>query len=96
VNISPIEKVSAWLPIAMSLVALTVVLGHIFFVGAARELDEGAAARVFQLLMAAQIPVVAFFALKGLSRAPRQTLPVLALQVVAALGALAPVCFLGL
>jgi hypothetical protein len=96
VNISPIKNVSAWLPIAMSLVALSVVLGHVFFFGIAREPDEGAAAHIFQFLMAAQIPVVGFFALNCLSRAPKQTASVLAFQVAAALGALAPVCVLGL
>ncbi len=95
-NISPIRKISAWLPIAMSLAALTMVLGHALFFGVAREPDEGAAAHVFQLLMAAQVPVVAFFAFRGLSRAPREALPVLALQIAAALGALAPVYLLGL
>ena len=95
-NISPIKKISAWLPIAMSLVALTVVLGHVFFFGVVRETDEGATAHIFQFLMAAQVPVIAFFAFKGLSRAPREALPVLALQIAAALGALAPVYLLGL
>ena len=30
--------------------------------GMARETDEGAAARIWQLLMAGQVPVVAFYA----------------------------------
>lgn len=95
-NISPIKRASAWLPIAMSLVAVAVVLGHVFLLGGAREPDEGAAAHVFQFLMAAQVPVIVLFALKGLSRAPKEALPVLALQIAAALGALAPVYLLGL
>ena len=95
-NVSPVKQLSGWLPVAMSLVALTVVLGHIALFGTAREADEGAAAHIWQLLMTAQFPVVAFFALKWLPRAPRQALPVLALQVAAALVALAPVYVLGL
>jgi hypothetical protein len=95
-NISPVKQVSGWLPIAMSLAALIVVLGHIVMFGTAREPDEGAAAHIWQLLMAAQFPVVAFFAIKWLPRTPKEALPVLALQVGAALAAVAPVYLLGL
>jgi hypothetical protein len=64
--------------------------------GVAREADEGTAAHVFQLLMIAQVPIVAFFAIKWLPRAPRQALQVLALQAGAVLAALAPVFLLNL
>jgi hypothetical protein len=64
--------------------------------GVVREPDEGAAAHIWQLLMAAQVPLVAFFAIKWLPRTPRQALYILALQAAAALGALAPVFFLNL
>ena len=80
----------------MSLGALTVVLVHIVLVGNAREADEGTAARIWQLLMAAQVPMVAFFAFEWLPQAPRQALPVFALQAAAALMAMAPVYVLGL
>jgi hypothetical protein len=46
--------------------------------------------------MAGQVPVVAFFAIKWLPRAPSQALPVLVLQGGAVLAALAPVYFLNL
>jgi hypothetical protein len=46
--------------------------------------------------MAAQIPIVVFFAVRWLPRTPRQALLVLALQGGAALAALAPVFFLNL
>jgi hypothetical protein len=42
------------------------------------------------------MPVLAFFAIKWLPRAPRQTLYVLALQAGAALASMAPVFFLHL
>ena len=90
-NDSPMKQPSAWLPVAMSLVALALVLGHVAMYGAAREADEGTAAHLFQLLMAAQGPIVAYFALKWLPRAPGQTLAVLALQTGAALAAFFPV-----
>jgi hypothetical protein len=87
---------SAYLPVGMSLAALATLLVHIFMFGAVREPDEGTAAHIFQLLLMAEVPIVAFFAIKWLPRVPRSTLQVLALQVVAVLGALAPVYFLNL
>ena len=89
-----LKRPSAILPMAMSLTALAIVLGHIAIYGAAREADEGTAAHLWQLLMAAQLPVVAFFAVKWLPRAPRQALIVLAEQTGAALASVAVVfCF---
>jgi hypothetical protein len=90
------KKPSAFLPVAMSLTALVVVLLHVAIFGIARESDEGAAAHIWQLLMAGQMPILAFFAVKWLPRAPRQTLGVLALQAGAASASLAPVFFLKL
>jgi hypothetical protein len=96
-NVSTMMKQpSAFLPMAMSFAALVTVLGHVVMFGVVRETDEGSAAHIWQLLMAAQVPIVAFFAIRWLPRSPRQTLQVLALQVVAALTALAPVFFLNL
>jgi hypothetical protein len=97
-----VRKPSAFLPMAMSLTALAMVGGaYIFSVakghgGLVREPDEGAIAHIWQLLMAGQMPVLAFFAIKWLPRAPRQTLWVLALQAGAALASMAPVFFLNL
>jgi hypothetical protein len=92
---SPIRQPSAFIPIAMSIAALVVVLYHAAIYGIARETDEGAAAHIWQLLMAGQVPVVAFHAVKWLPRVPRTALQVLAAQVGAALAALAPVYWLG-
>ena len=93
-NFPSIKQPSAFLPLAMSLAALVMVLGHAAIFGVVHEADEGTPAHIFQLLMAAQIPVVAFFAIKWLPRAPRQTLHVLVLQAGAALAAIAAVFFL--
>jgi hypothetical protein len=90
-NVLSMKKPSALIPIAMSLAALALVLGDIAMFGVAHEADEGAAAHLWQLLMAGQVPVVAYFALKWLPRAPGQALRVLALQIAAALAACAPV-----
>jgi hypothetical protein len=91
-----LKQPSAFLPLAMSLTALALVLGNVAMFGVVHEADEGAAAHLWQLLMAGQMPVLAFFAIKWLPRAPRQTLYVLALQGGAALASMAPVFFLKL
>ena len=90
------KQPSAFLPVAMSFVALATVVVHVATFGAAREADEGAAAHIFQLLIAGQVPIVAFFAIKWLPRTPREALYVLALQAAAGLAALAPVFILDL
>ena len=90
------KQPSAFVPVAMSVAALAIVLGHVALFGAVREADEGTAAHVFQLLLIAQLPIVAFFAIKWLPRTPRQALLMLALQAGAGLAALAPVFFLNL
>lgn len=96
-NVSTVVKQpSAFLPVAMSLAALGTLLVHVALFCCAREADEGAAAHIWQLLMAGQVPIVAYFAIKWLPRAPGQALAILALQVLAALAALAPVFYLKL
>lgn len=90
------KRPSALIPVAMSLAALSLVLGHIMLFGGARQADEGTAAHLWQLLMAGQIPVIAFFAIKWLPRGPRQALLVLVVQAIAGLAAAAPVFLLQL
>ena len=90
------KQPSAFLPLTMSFGALAMVLAHVAIFGVVHEADEGTAAHIFQLLMIAQVPIVAFFAIKWVPRTPRQALIILALQTVAALAALAPVFLLGL
>lgn len=91
---SVVRKPSAFIPMAMSLAALGVVFGHIAVAGIARQADEGAAAHCWQLLMAIQFPILVYFAIKWLPKAPRHTLNVLALQAIAAIAAMAPVFLL--
>jgi hypothetical protein len=93
-NFSTLKRPSALIPVAMSLAALGLVLGHIAIVGVARQADEGIEAHLWQLLMAGQMPVIAFFAITWLRRTPGQALLVLALQAVAGLAAAAPVFLL--
>lgn len=91
-----LRQPSALMPISMSLIALTMVLSFLAVNGVVHEADEGAEAHIWQLLMGGQLPIVLFFAIRWLPRAPRQTLPVLALQAGAALASMAPVLFLHL
>jgi hypothetical protein len=95
-NFSAIKPPSAWIPIAMSGAALFTLVFHIARYGMAREADEGSAAHIWQLLMAGQLPVIAFYAVRWIPRDPRRTLWVLGAQVGAAIAALAPVFALGL
>lgn len=92
----PARRPSALIPVAMSFAALATLVTHLALFGAAREPDEGAAAHIWQLLMVGQAPVIAWFAIRCLPRAPRQTLQMLAIQAAAALAAMFPVWWLGL
>ena len=90
------RRPSAFVPPVLSLAAFLVVAGHGAIYGATREADEGAAAHIWQLLMAAQVLVLGFFLVKWLPRAPRPAMAIFVLHLAAALVALAPVYFLHL
>lgn len=91
-----IRLLSAWVPIALSLSALALVLVYLGLFGGVRDPDEGAFAHIWQLLMGIQLPVIGFFVAKWLRQAPKQALQIVALQVAAALAATAPVWYFGL
>ena len=86
-----LKRPSALIPLAMSVAALATVMGYAVLFGTARQADEVAAAHVWQLLMAGQVPVIAFFAIKWLPTEPGKALRVLTLQAGAALAAMFPV-----
>jgi hypothetical protein len=90
---SLLKRPSALIPIAMSTAAVTVIVFYIVLFGTARQEDEGTAAHLWQLLMAGQLPVIAFFAIKWLPIEPTRALGVLALQMVAAFCAAFPVWY---
>ena len=81
---SLLKHPSAYLPIAMSLAALSLLFGYVALYGLARQEDEGGAAHTFQLLMVAQVPIIGWFAARWLPRLPRDAALVLALQIGAA------------
>ena len=89
------KQPTAIAPIVMSAIAIALIAGQIAIAGTAPQHDEGTAAHLWQLVMAAQIPVIAIFAATSFPRAARQTAVVLAIQLAAALAAVAPVFFLG-
>jgi len=93
-SLALLKRPSAFLPVAMSLGALATVLIFVALHGTAPQEDEGTAAHIWQLLMAGQSPIVLLFAIKWVPQAPRQAMPILALQVGAALAAMAPVFLL--
>ncbi|MBV8500415.1 MAG: hypothetical protein JO006_01710 [Paucibacter sp.] len=89
------KQPAAWLPVLMSLAAIGMVAMQLAFYGAAREADEGAFAHLWQLLMVAQLPLIAAFAYRWLRQAPRQALTILAAQALALAAAVLPVFLLG-
>lgn len=93
-NASLLKKPAAFLPVLLSCAALALVLGHAAVYGVVHEADEGTAAHIFQILMVAQVPIVAIHAITWLPRDPGHALRVLAWQVGAALAALAAVYYL--
>ncbi len=93
-SLAMLKHPSGFFPVIMSLGALTSVLIFLAVHGPAPQADEGATAHIWQLLMAIQVPIVVFFALKWVPRSPRQAAPILGLQFFAALLALTPVYLL--
>ena len=81
-NNSLLKQPSAWIPLAMSLAALAMVLGYVAIFGIVHHQEERLPARIFQLIMLAQLPIAAFFAFQWLPKRPIQALAVLALQAV--------------
>lgn len=85
-----VKKPSAIAPVVMSLAAALLIAATVTGVvpvppvvtGAHR--DEAAPARLFQLLMFLQLPIIAVFAARWLPRAPRPALLVLLWQLAAA------------
>ena len=89
-----LKQPSAFMPLAMSLTGLALVVVHAARYGIVHEADEGTSAHIFQLLMVAQVPLILYFAFKWLAREPRQAMQVLGLHVLGIFAAFAAVYFL--
>ena len=70
-NVPTIRQPIVFFPLMMSLVALGMVLIHFAIFGIVDETDEGTAAHIFQLLIVAQVPFIAFLAFRWLAVAPK-------------------------
>ena len=93
---APLRQPTAYLPVAMSVGALAMVVWFVAAHGVVHQPDEGTQAHLWQLLVAGQVPLSAFFAVRWLPSATRPALVVVALQVVAVLVlAVAPLWALG-
>jgi hypothetical protein len=87
---------TGYLPLAMSLGALAMIIWFVALHGVVHQSDEGAQAHLWQILVAGQVPLVAYFAFRWLPRERRSALVVLGLQVAAfVLLAVAPLWALG-
>ena len=87
---------TGYVPMAMSLAAFAMIVWFVAVHGVVHQADEGAQAHVWQLLVAGQVPICAYFASRWLPRARRPAIVVLALQIAAVLLlAVAPLWALG-
>jgi hypothetical protein len=82
---SIIKTPSAWIPIVVPLIFFAYLIIYITIFGIVRKGDEGTGAHLFQLWMMLEPLMIGFFAVKWLLRAPKYTMLILAIQIVAAL-----------
>ena len=87
---------TGYLPVAMSVGALAMIVWYVAAHGVVRQSDEGLQAHVWQLLVAGQLPLLALFAVTWIPRAARPALVVLGVQATALMVlAVAPLWALG-
>ena len=79
-----LRKPSGWLPLALSLAAIGLIVEHVAFIGVAPQADEVAEARIFQVLMLLDALVIGAFAVRWLLVAPKAASAVFALQLLIA------------
>ncbi len=97
-----LKRPSALVPLLMSLAALVLVLSAVGIYGVPGTNgvppaeDEGTAAHLFQLLIAGQLPIIGFFAVKWLPKVPLAAIGILGMQLAAAIVAMFPVFYFGL
>jgi hypothetical protein len=91
-----LRQPAGFLPVAMSAGALLAIIWFVAAHGVVHQPDEGAQAHLWQLLVAGQVPFIAWFAIRWVPSAGRRALVVLAVQVAAViLLAIAPLWALG-
>ncbi len=80
-----LRRPSAWIPILIPLLFFAYILICLAFFEIVREKDEGVGGHLFQIWLALEPFMLGFFAIKWLSRMPRQTLIILAIQIAVAI-----------
>ena len=91
-----LRQPTGYLPVVMSLAALAMIVWFVAMHGVVHQPDEGAQAHLWQLLVAGQLPLIGYFAIRWLPTATRPAIVVLALQTAAVmLLAFAPLWALG-
>ena len=91
--ISLAGKPSGFIPLLCSFAALTTVVVALASGAGARQPDEGAAAHIFQVLIVAQAPMLAFFGLRWARKTTWAALTILIAQIFAIGVAIAPVWY---
>ena len=89
-----LKKPSGFLPIAMSLAAIADIIIYLAVVGNVQQEDESAAARIFQLLILLQVPIMMYFAARWLPKFPKPAVSILLIQVGAIAAAVIPILIL--
>ncbi len=88
------ERIAFIVPLAMAVAATALIPLHLMLVGPVPQADEGAAARLWQLLMLGQIPAIAYAAALHLRRDVRRGGLVVGLHLAVWCAALAPILIL--
>ena len=89
-----LKKPSAWMPVALSLGVLAIMIIGIAVSGPpTRQPDEGMGAHLFQIWLVLEAVMIGYFAMMRLPRSPKQALMVLVIQIAAVLAACAPVWY---
>lgn len=90
-----LKKPSAWIPLVMSVLALLLVLCYIWLFGIQNPSeDESVIARLFQLLLFGQLPIIGYFFFKWFYKNPKQVSLIVVMQLLAALVPFLTVFFL--
>ena len=78
---------SAWIPFVLSFLALLLIVVYVSMNGVTSNPrgDEGIPARIFQELLAIQVPIIAYFGLTWLRKKPKEAIQILFMQLAASL-----------
>jgi len=81
-----LKKPSAWIPLVMSASALLLVAGYVGLFGVQKSSgDESSVARLFQLLLAGQLPIIGYFAIKWFPKHQKEVVRIVVIQTIAAI-----------